>query len=70
MGRPPLKLRNTMVRLPVGIAERIDALVGPYRRAVFIREVVVREVERLEHATWDKRDKRDADDEAQKRSQE
>jgi predicted DNA-binding protein len=36
------------VRLPEGLGERIDALVGRKRRAAFIREVVEREVERLE----------------------
>ncbi|MCC4252782.1 hypothetical protein LL251_10195 [Sphingobium naphthae] len=48
MGRPPLGVKTTVVRLPEGLAERIDALLGPNRRAVFIREVVEREVERLE----------------------
>lgn len=36
-------------RLPIGLGERIDALVGRKRRAAFIREVVEREVERLEN---------------------
>lgn len=48
MGRPPLGVRSTQVRLPEGLGERIDALVGRKRRAAFIREVVEREVERLE----------------------
>jgi predicted DNA-binding protein len=48
MGRPPLKVKSTVVRLPEGLGERIDKLVGPQRRAAFIREIVEREVERLE----------------------
>ena len=48
MGRPPLGVKSTVVRLPEGLGERIDALVGRQRRAAFIREVVEREVERQE----------------------
>lgn len=48
MGRPPLKVKSTVIRLPEGLGERIDKLVGRQRRAAFIREVVEREVERLE----------------------
>lgn len=48
MGRPPLGVKTTVVRLPEGLAERIDDLIGPNRRAKFIREVVEREVERME----------------------
>ena len=48
MGRPPLGVKSTQVRLPEGLGDRIDALVGRKRRAAFIREVVEREVERLE----------------------
>lgn len=48
MGRKPLGVRETKVRLPIGLPERIDALEGPNRRAEFIREAVEREVERRE----------------------
>jgi predicted DNA-binding protein len=48
MGRPPLGLKSTVVRLPEGLGERIDGLVGRHRRAAFIRELLEREVERLE----------------------
>jgi predicted DNA-binding protein len=48
MGRPPLGVKSTVVRLPEGLGERIDALVGKQRRAVFIREIVEKEVARLE----------------------
>jgi predicted DNA-binding protein len=48
MRRPPLKVKSTVIRLPIGLGERIDKLVGPQRRAAFIREVVEREVDRLE----------------------
>ena len=47
-GRPALGVKSTHLRLPEGLAERIDALVGKRRRADFIRQVVRREVERLE----------------------
>ncbi len=48
MGRPPLGVKTTVVRLPDGLAERIDNLIGPNRRAKFIREIVEREVELME----------------------
>jgi predicted DNA-binding protein len=48
MGRPSLGVKFTAVRLPEGLGERIDELVGPKRRAAFIREVVEKEVERRE----------------------
>lgn len=48
MGRPPLNVKSTNVRLPVGLGERIGKPVGHQRRAAFIREVLEREVERLE----------------------
>lgn len=54
MGRPPLKVKSTVVRLPEGLGERIDALAGKQRRAAFIREVVEREVERLEKQQRDR----------------
>lgn len=44
-GRPALGVKSTHLRLPEGLAERIDALVGKRRRA---RQVVRREVDRLE----------------------
>lgn len=49
MGRPPLNVKSTNVRLPEGLGERIDRLVGRQRRAAFIREVLEREVERREN---------------------
>lgn len=48
MGRPPLNVKSTNIRLPEGLGERIDKLVGRQRRAAFIRTVLEREVERLE----------------------
>ncbi|MDL2401292.1 ribbon-helix-helix domain-containing protein [Rhizobium mayense] len=48
MGRPPLKVKPTLVRLPEGMAERIDALVGKNNRADFIRTAVEKELERIE----------------------
>ncbi|HEY0594624.1 hypothetical protein [Sphingopyxis sp.] len=41
-------MKSTNVRLPEGLGERIDKLVGRQRRAAFIREVLEREVKRLE----------------------
>jgi predicted DNA-binding protein len=48
MGRPSLKVKSTNIRLPEGLGERIDKLVGRQRRAAFIREIIEREVERRE----------------------
>ncbi|MCP1472384.1 metal-responsive CopG/Arc/MetJ family transcriptional regulator [Sphingobium sp. OAS761] len=48
MGRPPLGVKTTVVRLPEGLAERIDDLIGPNRRAQFIRKLVEKEVQRME----------------------
>jgi len=48
MGRPALGVKTTVIRLPEGLAERIDDLIGANRRARFIRDIVEREVERLE----------------------
>lgn len=50
MGRPPLNMTATLIRFPGDVLKRIDALVGDKRRAQFIREAVVAEVERTEHA--------------------
>jgi predicted DNA-binding protein len=48
MGRPPLHMKGTHVRLPEETMQRIDALVGNKRRAQFIREAIDRELERRE----------------------
>ena len=48
MGRPPLNVKSTNIRLPEGLGDRIDKLVGRQRRAAFIREIIEREVEKLE----------------------
>lgn len=48
MGRPPMHLKPTLVRLPEDVAERIDAIAGPNRRAEFIRDAVERELKRRE----------------------
>lgn len=50
MGRPPLKVKPTLVRLPEGVAERIDAVAGKNRRAEFIREAIENELKRRERA--------------------
>jgi predicted DNA-binding protein len=51
MGRPPLGVKPVLVRLPDGMAERIDALAGKNRRAEFIREAVEKELKRREKPT-------------------
>ncbi len=48
MGRPPLGVKPTMVRLTEDVRRRIVALVGDNRMAAFIREAVDAELERRE----------------------
>lgn len=48
MGRPPLGVKPTQVRLTIELRQRIEALVGPSRMAVFIREAVEAELSRRE----------------------
>lgn len=48
MGRPPLNVKMTAVRLPEETRERIRALVGDSGMAQFIREAVERELRRRE----------------------
>ena len=49
MGRPPLGLKMTMVRLPERTLERIDILQGKRgRRSAFIRVAIERELQRRE----------------------
>lgn len=53
MGRPALNVKPILVRLPNGVPERIDTLVGANKRAVFIREAVLKELERREKGFHD-----------------
>lgn len=48
MGRPPLGVKPTTVRLPVEFFDRIEAVAGKNRAAAFIREAVENELERRE----------------------
>lgn len=48
MGRPKLNVSPTLIRLPHGVADRIDALVGQRKRSKFIREAVEKELRRQE----------------------
>lgn len=52
MGRPPLKrdveTKPTIVRLTVETRARIEAIAGPNRMAVFIREAIENELHRRE----------------------
>lgn len=43
-----MNVKPMLVRLPKGMAERIDEIAGPNRRAEFIREALERELERRE----------------------
>jgi hypothetical protein len=49
MGRPPLGMKPTTVRLSVDTIRRIEARVGNRRLAVFIREAVENELSRREN---------------------
>lgn len=46
MGRPPLGMKPTPVRIAPEMLERIDALVGTYGRAKFIRDAIAEKLER------------------------
>ena len=48
MGRPPLGMKPTTIRLPLATLERIKRLVGPRRIALFIREAIEGELRRRE----------------------
>ncbi|WP_244563821.1 ribbon-helix-helix domain-containing protein [Ensifer aridi] len=56
MGRPPLNVKPLLVRLPEGVAERIDALVGKNKRAEFIRDAVMRALAERDGAAPDGED--------------
>lgn len=49
MGRPPLGMKPTTVRLSADTIRRIEARVGNRRLAVFIREAVENELRRREN---------------------
>jgi hypothetical protein len=49
MGRPPLGMKPTTVRLSVDTIRRIETLVGNRRLAVFVREAVANELQRQEN---------------------
>lgn len=53
MGRPPLNVKETKVRLTDEQRARIEALVGPNRMAAFIREAVENELRRREEVASD-----------------
>lgn len=48
MGRPPMQVKATVVRLPEDVRERIRTLVGDNGMAQFIREAVEKELKRRE----------------------
>lgn len=50
MGRPPLGMKPTQVRLPADLRGRIEALVGQNQMAQFIREAVENEIDRRERS--------------------
>lgn len=55
MGRPPLGMKPTTIRLSVDTIRRIEALVGNRRLALFIREAVENELARREDTDPPKR---------------
>ena len=48
MGRPPLNMKGTTVRLSEETMKRIDAQVGVYGRAQFIRDAIEEKLARIE----------------------
>ena len=50
MGRPPLGMKSTYLRLPPELRARIEALVGKHRMGQFLREAAEAEVLRREAA--------------------
>jgi predicted DNA-binding protein len=48
MGRPPMQVKATVVRLSEEVRGRIRALVGDNGMAQFIREAIERELKRRE----------------------
>lgn len=54
MGRPPLGLEKTTLRLPPALLARIDVLLGPNRRSQFIREAIEEKLARDEAAKAEK----------------
>ena len=51
MGRPPLGVKPTTVRLPVETFDRIAVVAGKHRVASFIREAVEAELARREKSS-------------------
>lgn len=49
MGRPPLGMKPTTIRLSTDTIRRIEAIVGNRRTALFIREAVENELRRREN---------------------
>ncbi|WHO37631.1 hypothetical protein PMI04_013775 [Sphingobium sp. AP49] len=49
MGRPPLGMKPTTIRLTTDTIRRIESLVGNRRLALFIREAVENELKRREN---------------------
>jgi len=49
-GRPALNGKPTVVRLPEGVGERIDLVMGPNKRAEFIRYATEKELKLIERA--------------------
>jgi hypothetical protein len=48
MGRPPLDVQKTTVRLPTGTVDQIKGIVGEHRVAAFIRSAVEEKLAREE----------------------
>lgn len=54
MGRPPLNFKDIKIRLSPETKDRIEALVGNYQIAAFIRDAIERELRRRESEHGDK----------------
>ena len=50
MGRPPLNVKPTVVRLTPEALDRIERVAGPGKRSEFVREAVDNELDRREAA--------------------
>jgi len=50
MAKPRTQTERLLLPLPPGTKERLDKVAGPGRKTVFIRDLVLRELDELERA--------------------
>lgn len=65
MGRPPMNVKPTVVRLTQEALDRIEKVAGPNQRAAFIRDAVDNELERREGESQNPVQNGGSDDEKQ-----